>query len=444
MIPPQTPESMIADHEMHWRQVLAVAVCVALNGLDGFDVLAISFAAPGIATEWGINRATLGVVLSIELFGMAAGSALLGNVADRFGRKPTILSCLILMSIGMFGASMAHSIPTLAMARLLTGLGIGGMLSSTSAVVAEVSNAKRRNLNLSLNIAGYPAGAIVGGSVASFILANRGDWRAVFQFGCAATAFALPLAIFLLPESIASLVARGPPRALERVNRILASFGRQRIDALPGTALKAIKAPIAALFTRDFAPATLLLTGAYFAQIMVFYYIQKWIPKIVVDMGHSAAEAGVVLVSANIGSLIGACAIGFASQRFRVVPLMVGSMVAGFLGLVVFGLGTWNLQQMAAICAVTGVFVNAAVVGLYPVMAQTFPASLRASGIGFAIGVGRGGAAIGPMVAGALFTLGYSLLVVSAVMGAGALLAAAIILMLERTQSNRRPHAIHS
>src|SRR5882757_2604836 len=145
MIPARTVGSLSADQAMRWRQVVAVAGCIVLNGLDGFDVLGISFAAPGIAAEWGVNRATLGVVLSIELFGMAAGSVLFGNIADRFGRKPTVIACLVLMTAGMFAASIAHTIPALAVARLLTGFGIGGMLSSTSALVAEISNARRRN-----------------------------------------------------------------------------------------------------------------------------------------------------------------------------------------------------------------------------------------------------------------------------------------------------------
>jgi MFS family permease len=395
----------LQDGPMHWRQVLAVVLCVALTGLDGFDVLAISFAAPGIAAEWGINRAMLGVVLSIELFGMAAGSALLGTIADRVGRKPTIVVCLCIMTGGMFAASMARSIPFLAGARLFTGLGIGGMLASSSAIVAEVSNSRRRNLNLSLNIAGYPGGAILGGTVASYLLARNNNWRAVFQFGAFATLVALPLALFLLQEPKGFLQAR-------------------------------TRAPLKQLFSRELAPATLLLTGAYFAQIMVFYFVQKWIPKILVDMGHTPAEAGAVLVAANIGCLLGAVAIGVCSQLFRFVPLMLGAMVCAFCCVAAIGMASWNLQQMAVICFVAGLFVNAAVVGLYPVMAQTFPAQVRGSGIGFAIGVGRGGAALGPMAAGALFTLGYGLGLVSLVMGIGALIAAVFLILL--VYPNRR------
>jgi MFS family permease len=400
MIPAPRPPT--ADQAMRWRQVVAVAVCIALNGLDGFDVLAISFASPGIATEWGIGRATLGVVLSVELFGMAAGSVLMGNVADRFGRKPTVIGCLVMMAAGMFGAAHANSIPMLAAVRLLTGLGIGGMLASTSAIVADVSTERRRNLNLSLNIAGYPAGAILGGSVATFLLAHSGNWRAVFQFGALASAIALPLAAVLLPK-------------LE-----------------PARVRSPATLPLVELFRSGYAYATVLLTAAYLAQIMVFYYIQKWVPKIIVDMGHTAAEAGAVLVSANVGSLVGACLIGLAAQKYRVIPLIVGAMAAAFLCIVVFGLGDWSLQQLTLICAIAGVFVNAGVVGLYPLMGQVFPAELRATGIGFAIGVGRGGAALGPMAAGALFSSGYNLLEVSTVMGTGALIAAVVLLVLGR------------
>jgi len=192
------------------------------------------------------------------------------------------------------------------------------------------------------------------------------------------------------------------------------------------------RAPLKQLFSPELAPATLLLTGAYFAQIMVFYFVQKWIPKILVDLGHTQAEAGAVLVAANFGCLLGAVGIGVCSQFFRFIPAMLIAMVCGFCCVAAIGLGSWNLRQMALVCFVAGLFINAGVVGLYPVMARTFPAQVRGSGIGFAIGIGRGGAALGPMAAGALFTLGYGLGVVSLVMGAGALIAAVILVALTR------------
>ena len=429
----------LATAPMRALQVAVVALCIALNALDGFDVLAISFAAPGIADEWNIDRAALGVVLSMELFGMAAGSVLIGNLADRLGRRPVILGCLVIMAAGMFAAAAAVGMTLLCIARVFTGLGIGGMLSSTSAMVAEYSNDRRRGLNRALNIAGYSTGAILGGLVAAQMLEVGYDWRAIFLFGGAMTLLALPLAFFFLPESIESLIARRPPGALDKTNRILARLGHPPADRLPDLPARIERPSLLSLFSSDYGRATILLTVAYFAQIMLFYYVQKWIPKIVVDMGFDAASAGRVLVGANVGNLSGAVLIGLATQRFGVRPLIIAAMLAGFVAISLFGLGPRDLTQLTILAAIASFFINAGVVGLYPIFAETYPAALRASGTGFVIGMGRGGSALGPVIAGALFASGAGLLAVSMVMGAGALLAATMLALLPR--AGRRPAA---
>ena len=428
----QDPVASLAATPMHRVQIVVVALCIALNALDGFDVLAISFAAPGIAAEWGIDRATLGVVLSMELLGMAAGSVLIGHVADRIGRRPTILGCLAVMAVGMFAAAFASDVKMLSAVRFITGLGIGGMIASTSAMVAEFSNDRRRGLNVVLNIAGYSTGAILGGLVASAMLAGSGDWRSVFVFGGIMSALALPVTFFLLPESIESLLARRPPGALERINKTLAKLALPPVAVLPDPPAKIVKPSLGALFSHGYARVTVLLTIAYFAQIMLFYYVMKWIPKIVVDMGFTASQAGRVLVAANVGNLLGALVIGFATQRFSVRPLVIGAMLIGFVGIGVFGLGFNDLTQLSIIAAIAAFFINAGVVGMYPILVKTYPASLRASGTGFVIGIGRGGSAVGPVVAGALFAGGSGLLLVSLTAGSGALVAALMLFLLPR------------
>ena len=435
---PDQHATALATAPMHRVQIAAVAMCIALNALDGFDVLAISFAAPGIAAEWGIDRATLGIVLSMELIGMAAGSALIGNVADRIGRRPIILACLATMSAGMFAAALAPGVAALSAVRFATGVGIGGMIATTSAMVAEFSSDRRRSLNVVLNIAGYSTGAILGGLVASALLADGGEWRRVFQFGGLVSAAALPAAFLLLPESIASLIARRPPGALARVNGTLARLGHAPLEALPPPQAGDAKPSIASLFAAGLGAATTLLTVAYFAQIVLFYYLMKWIPKIVVDFGFEASQAGRVLVAANVGNLLGALAIGLATQRFRLRPLVIGAMLAGFAGIGVFGLVPRDLTQLSVVAAITAFFINAGVVGMYPILAQTYPASLRASGIGFVIGVGRGGSALGPVAVGALFAAGGSLFTVSLAAGSGALVAAAMLFLLPRARAPDR------
>src|SRR4249920_3027899 len=189
------PRDTIAQAPMSRLQIVVVAITVALNALDGFDVLSISFASPGIAQEWGIDRAALGIVLSMELIGMAMGSILLGGVADKIGRRPTILGCLVVMATGMVMATTVSGLVDLSVWRVITGLGIGGMLAAINAVSAEFSNARRRDLSVSLMSIGYPVGAVTGGLLAARLLVTH-DWRSVFYLGATATTILIPL-VFL-------------------------------------------------------------------------------------------------------------------------------------------------------------------------------------------------------------------------------------------------------
>src|ERR1700691_4412661 len=226
------PRETMAMSPMSSLQIAVVAITVGLNALDGFDVLAISFASPGIAREWGIDRAALGFVLSMELIGMGLGSILLGGVADKLGRRRTLLGCLVVMTLGMAMATRAKGVYDLSIWRVFTGLGIGGMLATINAVAAEFSNARRRSLNVSLMAIGYPIGAVVGGSIASLLL-KQSEWQVVFAFGAAATAAFIPLVFWLVPESVSWLCRRQPAGALDAVNRSLARMGHTPVAELP-------------------------------------------------------------------------------------------------------------------------------------------------------------------------------------------------------------------
>src|SRR5580692_5995294 len=242
------PREVIAKNPMSGIQIAVIAITVGLNALDGFDVLSISFASPGIARAWGIDRAMLGIVLSMELFGMGVGSILLGGVADKIGRRRTLLGCLAVMTLGMLMASRAKGVYDLSVWRIFTGLGIGGMLAAINAVAAEFSNARRRSLSVSLMAIGYPIGAVVGGSIAALLL-KQGDWRMVFEFGAAATALFIPLVWWLVPESIAWLCQRQPPGSLESVNLSLVRMGIAPVDALPLVSTEARKRSVADIFS---------------------------------------------------------------------------------------------------------------------------------------------------------------------------------------------------
>jgi benzoate transport len=425
----EDPREILAQSPMRSMQIAAVAMCVGLNALDGFDVLSISFASPGIAADWGMDRAALGIVLSMELIGMAIGSVLIGTLADRFGRRPIILSCLVIMATGMYLAAGATSVDHLLQYRFLTGLGIGGMLASTNAMVAEFSNARHRSLSVIIMAAGYPVGAIIGGSISSMLLASY-SWHSVFMFGAIVTVAAVPLAYFLLPESVEYLVHRRPKNALKSINKTLNKLGHRTVTEMPPAPETKVKGGFLRLFSPVLVRTTVLLTVAYFAHIMTFYFILKWIPKIVVDMGNVASVAGGVLVWANIGGASGAVLLGLLTQKFGVRALVIGAMLAGATMVVLFGRGPTELQELSMISALVGFCTNAGVVGLYAMFAQHFPTEVRAGGTGFVIGVGRGGAALGPIIAGFLFASGQGLQTVAIVMAAGSVIAAIALMLL--------------
>lgn len=428
----QTPRQVIEQTPMGVRQWIAVALMIALNALDGFDVLSSAFAAPGIAKEWGIQRDALGVVLSMELIGMGFGSILLGGAADRFGRRPTILGCLIVMATGMWLATTSQSPSGLALWRFVTGLGIGGMLAAINAVTAEFSSLKGRSLAMALMVIGYPIGATVGGIIAGNLL-KGGDWRLVFEFGAIATAVFLPLVYLFVPETPDYYVTRRDPDALAKVNVSLRKLALPLATILPEAPANADKPSVFDIFKPGLIRTTLLFTLGYSFHAITFYYILKWSPKIVADFGYSQPAAASVLVWANIGGATGGALFGFAMHRFGLKWPTIAMLFTGALAVVAFGLGRETLDgwKIAVFC--TGFATNSAIVGFYSLFAVGFPTHVRATGTGFAIGAGRIGAAGSPILAGVLFTqAGVGLLGVSIIMAMGSVIAALLLLMLRK------------
>lgn len=425
------PREIIDSQPMSRFQWSVVAVMVGLLALDGFDVLSISFASPGIAADWGIDRGALGIVLSMELVGMSVGSILFGRTADSFGRRATILACLVVMAIGMFGASTAAGIYSLCAWRIATGIGLGGMLAAVNAATAEVANARYRSLCVVLMAAGYPLGNVIGGSISALLLAQF-DWRAVFIFGSVMSLCFIPIVWFLAPESISFHMHKRGPHALASINAVLRRMRQPALDALPPPETEIQHTGRKGLLGGQFAVPTIVLTFVYFAHIMTFYFILKWIPKIVVDMGYEPSAAAGVLVWASLGGLLGSGLLGLLTIRTNVFWLTLVAMTLSAGAVAWFGQSQSDLAALSTVAAAAGFVTNAGVVGIYAIVAGAFPTSVRASATGIVIGVGRGGSALAPALAGMLFAIGYALDTVALLMALGSLLAALALLLAKR------------
>jgi MFS family permease len=426
------PAKIIESTPMNYRQWIVIAVMVILNALDGFDVLSSAFASPGMTREWGIERSALGVVLSAELVGMGVGSVILGGLADKHGRKNAMLVCLVLMSIGMYLASLANGVTPMIICRFVTGIGIGGMLAATNAVTAESSNLKYRSTAIAAYVAGYPLGAILGGFAASEWLLPDHGWRSIFLFGAVTTAMLIPFVAWLVPETASFHATKGN---ITGVNATLKTFGKAVLSSLPVRSETAPKPRVMDILSiPKLRQITLLLSFGYMFHTVTFYYILKFGVQIVADYppGYAASEAATVLIWANIGGFVGSLVFGFIMAKLGIrwptaIMLLIGSVSVASFGL---GRETLSAWQWAAIIA--GFFSNAAISGFYAAFARGFPAHARGTGTGFVLGIGRFGAAGSPLLAGALFTwLGNDqLLTVSAIMAIGSLVALAFFLIL--------------
>lgn len=272
-----------------------ISLCFLINMLDGFDVLVMAFTAASVASHWSLSGIQLGYLLSAGLVGMALGSLFIAPWADRFGRRPLIMFCIAVAGSGMVASAYAQSPVQLGALRLLTGLGIGGI-------------------------------------VAAWIIPAMG-WPSVFLYGGLTTLATLPIMGLWLPESLDFLLGRQPRGALLAVNRLLGKVGLPGINTLPAAGAnraQAARAGVGSLFAPGLLPSTLLIWCAFFIVMLGFYFVMSWTPKLMVSAGLSNQQGITGGVLLNVGGIVGTSLIGLLAARFAFPRLLMIYMLANF------------------------------------------------------------------------------------------------------------------
>ncbi|TWI52362.1 benzoate transport [Pseudomonas duriflava] len=398
----------VDESPMNRFQWTAIIICIALNMLDGFDVLVMAFTAASVSAEWKLSGSQLGLLLSAGLLGMAAGSLFIAPWADRFGRRPLILFCVTLAGAGMLLSALTQTPLQLAVLRAITGLGIGGILASSNVIASEYSSKRWRGLAVTLQSTGYALGATIGGLIAVALLSAWG-WRSVFIFGGLATFAIIPFVLWRLPESLDFLLARRPANALERINVLARKLGHTPLAALPSLPTHGADEVKSSSFKQLFAPrllrTTLLIWASFFLAMFGFYFIMSWTPKLLVSAGMSAQQGVTGGVLLSIGGIFGAALIGMLAARFKISHLLAVFMACTAVLLSVFVSTTSSLTAAFVMGLLIGLFSNGCIAGLYALASMAYDASVRATGMGWSIGMGRFGAIISPLVAGGLIDL---------------------------------------
>ena len=389
-------------------QIQTVFICTLINMLDGFDVLVMSFAAASVSSEWTLTPYQLGILLSAGLFGMAIGSISLGALADRLGRKRLVNICLVIVTAGMFASAYSENQEQLLAFRFVTGIGIGGMLATLTTLVSEYSNESSRGLCIGFLQSGYPLGALLGGIVSVYLIDSFG-WRSLFIFGGSLSLIMLPFVFWKLPESLDFLLLRGNQADKSKIQQILTKLQIETSEFLHTTEESEKKADWSSLFSSDSRANTLYLWTCYFLLMFSFYFVVSWTPKLLVDAGLTTGQGISAGVYLQAGGLVGAISLGLLGYKFKVPILTSVFFCCGVAAMLFYGLVELSLVSLMLVAAIMGFFLIGAMIGLYTIAPSVYPANVRVSGVGLAIGIGRLGAIVAPLAGGFILNSGYSI-----------------------------------
>jgi AAHS family 4-hydroxybenzoate transporter-like MFS transporter len=361
------------------RQALSFALLFLALLADGFDLQAMAFAAPGLVREWGTSRAALAPALSAGLVGVLIGAPLFGLLGDRIGRKRTIVLGSVVYGLFCLATAAAGSIEQLIVLRFLTGIGLGGVLPNVIAQTAELSTGRLRPLLTALVTVGISLGGVTVGLVAAG-MGGSGTWRALFVIGGVVPLIVAALVMVLLPESRAFLAVR------ERV-------------------AEGETAAVSALFDSDYRGITPFVWLMFAGLLMTVYLLTSWLPLVLEGSGMSARGAAVMNTILQFGGAVGGVMASLLLGRvgLKLTPMLLGTawltlLLLAFVPVPEVALGA--ILGLCGICVIGGQTAINASAGLI------YPASIRARGVGSALGIGRLGSIAGPFLGAALVGLG--------------------------------------
>ena len=422
----------IDRHPVGRFQIGVLLTCAAVLFLDGFDTQAIGYVAPALAREWGVTKVALGPVFSAGLFGLMIGALLFGPLADRVGRKKIIIVSTLAFGFGALITAFVQDVSTLIVIRFLTGLGLGGAMPNAIALTSEFNPRRRRATMVMIMFCGFSVGAALGGLLAAALIPQFG-WRSVFVVGGLAPLLLAPILAVKLPESVRFLaLARGFDARVAQLLLLVnpgAVFAPATRFVVDEPMLSGI--PVKHLFTAGRTVPTLLLWVVFFMSLLDLYFLSNWLPTVLNDLGASLSLAAVIGSMLQVGGVVGTVALGSIIDRFSFRALALVYFAAVFAVGAIGQLGHSAVLVTVAIFA-AGFCIVGGQIAANALAAGYYPTSVRATGVGWALGIGRVGAIVGPLIGGTLLDMKWSASEVFLMAAAAALCAALAAFSLSR------------
>ena len=389
-------------------RVVLIAILVLIA--DGYDVQVMSFAAPSLAKAWHVaNKAAFAPVLSASLLGILVGAPLFGLLGDRIGRKACIMIGSVAYGLMSLACLLAHDLNTLAVLRFLTGLGLGGVMPNTIAIAAELAPRRMRAGFASIIAVGITIGGIIPGLVVAQLPPGP-SFRTLFMVGGVLPMVIAVLVAVGMPESLAFLTRKGGAGA--RIARII----RQMNPGADAAADSDFKVPtpaagqaqgLGALFAGRLALITPLLWLMFAATLLSIYMLTSWMPLLLGASGFAPRQAALINSLFQAGGVVGCILVSLVLGRLG-VKLVAGLFVLCLIAVAVAARANLPPPALAAAIAVCGLCLVGAQSALNGTAGLTYPTASRSRGLGMALGVGRIGSVIGPLVAGSMVGSGVT------------------------------------
>ncbi|WP_407530232.1 MFS transporter [Methylobacterium oryzisoli] len=424
-------QDVINRHGVSGFQIRIVILCFLVVAIDGFDTAAIGYIAPALRAQWQVSQSQLAPLFGAGLFGLMIGAFLFGPLADRFGRKATLIVTTAFFGLASLASAWSTSIEMLTVLRFITGLGLGGAMPNAITLTSEYCPEHRRSFLTMAMFCGFTVGSALGGFAAAHLIADYG-WPSVLVIGGVLPLALVPVLVLGLPESARFLVLKqAPAEAVARLLKRIAPAEDFSGATFTGIA-KPKGSPIGQLFQPGLVAGTLCLWLTFFMSLLIFYLLSSWLPTIISSAGLTLKEASLVTVMLATGGTVGGLVLGALMDRANphVVLGLSYLAAAGFVALI--GSSTGSVALLVAAVFGAGFCVAGSQIGINALSASYYPTANRATGVAWANAVGRVGSVVGSMIGASLIGLGFGLPATFGIVAVPALIAAASITLKGR------------
>lgn len=385
----------------HWGVLIW---CLLIIIFDGYDLVIYGVALPLLMQEWSLTTVQAGMLASTALFGMMFGAMTFGTLSDKLGRKKTIMICVAIFSGFTFIGAFATSPVEFGILRFLAGLGIGGVMPNVVALMTEYAPKRIRSTLVALMFSGYAIGGMTSALLGAWLVPQYG-WKIMFLLA-GIPLLLLPILWKYLPESLMYLTNK---QQTAQANDIIQKISPTQVitsdtQFVLNEVQKGDEAPLKALFQQGRSFSTFMFWLAFFMCLLMVYALGSWLPKLMIQAGYSLGASMIFLFALNIGGMVGAIGGGYLADRFHIKKVLTIMFLCGAIALILLG---FNSPQFVlyTLIAVAGAATIGSQILLYTFVAQYYPSTVRSTGMGWASGIGRIGAIVGPVLTGALLTM---------------------------------------